>query len=222
MAVASGKASWVDHLISIGLCQKRGPHGLLASYMAAAEGYYNPKSFTGEEDMKVLLLWKLDGNRVAEINYRANNAPSILYLRTRSTVLQIVSSHAQPTVDQICINVKGTFNGVLEVIHGHNHSKWVHTVLMFNELATEKRIHWDLKTNRFLGLYREHAHKTATEFINTDDMEEMFQKLDDESIHHAGEVRSLLPLWKQLLFRFGFKSDLFLGNHWCFGHSVQR
>jgi hypothetical protein len=30
--------------------------------MTAAEGYYNPKSFTEEEDMKALLLWKLGGN----------------------------------------------------------------------------------------------------------------------------------------------------------------
>ena len=45
--------------------------------MAAAKGYYNPKSFTEEEDMKALLLWKLGGNRVAEINHQANNALSV-------------------------------------------------------------------------------------------------------------------------------------------------
>ena len=67
----------MDHLINIGLRQKKGAHGLLASYMAAAEGYYNLKSFTEEEDMKALLLWKLGGNRVAEINHQANNALSI-------------------------------------------------------------------------------------------------------------------------------------------------
>ena len=69
MAIASGRASQVDHLISIGLHQKKGACGLLASYMAAMEGYYNPKGFTEEEDMKALLLWKLGGNRVAEINH---------------------------------------------------------------------------------------------------------------------------------------------------------
>ena len=217
MAVASGKVSRVDRLISIGLRQKKGPRGLLASYIAAAEGYYNPKSFTEEEDMKALLLWKLGGNRVAEINHRANNAPSISYLRTRSTVPQIVPSHEQPTVAQIGVNVEATFDGVLEVIHGQNRSKWVHTVLMFDELATEKRIRWDPKTNRFLGLCREHAHNTATEFINADDMEELFRKLDDGSVHHAGEVRNLLPFSV-----LGSKSDLFIGNHRCFGHSVQR
>jgi hypothetical protein len=100
MAIASGRVSRVNRLINIGLRQKKGAHGLLALYMAAAEGYYNPKSFTEEEDMMVLLLWILGGNRVAEINHRANNAPSISYLRTRSTVPPIVPSHEQPTVEQ--------------------------------------------------------------------------------------------------------------------------
>jgi hypothetical protein len=55
--------------------------GLLASYVAAAKGVYHPKSFNEEEDMKALLMWKLGGNRVAEINHRANGAPSLSYLR---------------------------------------------------------------------------------------------------------------------------------------------
>ena len=38
MEIVSGKASWVDCLINIGLLQNRGAHGLLALYMAAAEG----------------------------------------------------------------------------------------------------------------------------------------------------------------------------------------
>jgi hypothetical protein len=62
MAIASGKISRVDCLISIGLQQKKGPRGLLASYIAAAEGHYNPKSFSEEEDMKSLLMWRLGGN----------------------------------------------------------------------------------------------------------------------------------------------------------------
>jgi hypothetical protein len=159
--------------------------------MAAAEGYYNPKSFTEEEDMKALLLWKLGGNRVAEINHRANNAPSVLYLRTRSTVPPIVPTPQQPTVEEIKANVNATFEGVLDVLHDQNRSNSIHTVLMFDEIAAEKRIRWDPKTNHFLGLCREHTHNTAMEFINEDDMEELFQSLDDRTVHQAGEVRSL-------------------------------
>jgi hypothetical protein len=62
MAIASGKVNWVDRILSISLRQKKGTQGLLASYVAAAEGHYHLKSFTEEEDMKVLLLWNLGGN----------------------------------------------------------------------------------------------------------------------------------------------------------------
>jgi hypothetical protein len=127
---------------------------------------------------------------VAEINHRANNAPSVSYLRTHSTVPPIILSHEQPTVQQVTSNVKATFEGVLDVIHGENCSKIIHTVFMFDEIATEKRIRWDPKTNYFLGLCREHAHHTATEFINEGDMEKLFQMLDDRKVHHAGEVRT--------------------------------
>jgi len=74
--------------------------------------------------------------------------------------------------------------------------KVLHTVLMFDELATEKRIRWDPKTNYFLGVCREHAHKTSMEFINEGDMEELFRFIDAENIHYAGEVR-------MICFRFG-------------------
>jgi hypothetical protein len=176
MAIASGKVSRVDRLISIGLHQKKGARGLLASYMAAAEGVYHPKSFTEEEDMKALLMWKLAGNRVAEINHRANGAPSVSYLRARSTVPPIVPSPRQPTTNEVHKNVEVTFSSVVDVIH---ESKAVHAVIMFDELATEKRIRWDPKSNYFLGVCREHADKTSMEFINAGDMEELFARLDD-------------------------------------------
>ena len=60
MAIARWKASSVDRLISLGLGQKKGgAHGLLVSYLAAADGYYNPMTVMREEDMKALLLWIL-------------------------------------------------------------------------------------------------------------------------------------------------------------------
>lgn len=189
MAIASGKISRVDHLISIGLRQRKGIRGLVALYMAAAEGVYHPKSFTEEEDMKNLLLWRLSGNRVAEINHRANGAQSVSYLRRRSTIPPLIPSHGQPTIEQVQHNVEATLEGVLDVIHSQTVSKTIHAIVMFDELATEKRIRWDPKSNYFLGVCREHAHKTSMEFINEGDMDELFRKLDDGEIHYAGEVR---------------------------------
>ena len=89
-------------------------------------------------------------------------------------------------------------------IHGLVKGTALHTVLMFDEVATEKRIRWDPTTNFFLGVCRQHAHRTSMEFINEGDLEELFQRLnsvvDDEKVHHAGEVRIWfhLEIWFRL------------------------
>jgi hypothetical protein len=62
-------------------------------------------------------------------------------------------------------------------------------VLMFDEIAMEKRLHWDPKTNHFLRFCREHAHKTSMECINEGNLEEAFQSLDKGDVHYAPEVR---------------------------------
>lgn len=71
---------------------------------------------------------------------------------------------------------------------------------MFDEIATEKRMRWDPKTNFFLGLCREHAHNTSTEFVNEGDLMEVFQNIDDGKVHFAGEVSTQAEQWKQILF----------------------
>jgi hypothetical protein len=80
-----------------------------------------------------------------------------------------------------------TYEGILDVVHSR--VKALHTVVMFNELATEKRIQWDSKTNHFLGVCQEHAHKTSLEFVNEGVMEELFRAIDDDEVHYAKEVR---------------------------------
>jgi hypothetical protein len=143
--------------------------------------------------MKALLLWKLGGNRVAQINHRANGAPSVPYLRTHSNVPPIIPSPQSPTIQEVQMNVNVTLHSVLNVVYSHVKVKVLHMVLMFvlmfDEITTEKRICWDPKTNYFLGVCRQHASKTLMEFINEEDLEELYQCLDDGVVHYAGEVR---------------------------------
>ena len=193
MAIASGKTQRVDRVISIGLRQNKGVRGLLASVMAAAHGHYRPKSYSEEEDMNALLIWRLSGNRVAGINQRSHGAPSVSYLRSRSIVPPLIPSYSQPTEEDVQTNVKATLQSVMTEIQSLIKGTALHTVLMFDEVATEKRIRWDPKTNYFLGVCRQHAHRTSTEFVNEGDLEELFRRLnstiDDEKVHYAGEVR---------------------------------
>ncbi|KDR67270.1 hypothetical protein GALMADRAFT_47197, partial [Galerina marginata CBS 339.88] len=188
MAIASGKVNQIDRLLSIGLQQKRGIRGLLSLYFAAADGVYSPKSFTEEEAMKSMLAWRLGGNRIAEINHRSKDEPSLTYLRSHSDVPLLVPSPAQPTIQQVQKNVEASLGGILKEIHSCTSGKVLHTVVMFDELATEKRIRWDPKTNYFLGVCREHGHKTSMEFVNEGDMEELFRLIDNGKVHHAKEA----------------------------------
>ncbi|KAF8173473.1 hypothetical protein BJ912DRAFT_1024864 [Pholiota molesta] len=188
MAISSGEVKRVDRVISIALQQKKGVRGILASVTAAAQGYYQPKSYTEEEDMRALLIWKLSGNRVAEINHRSQGAPSVTYLRTRSIVPPLIPSPGQPKIQEVRKNVKATLESVLDEINSVRTGKVLHSVLMFDELATEKRIRWDPKTNNFLGICRQHAHKTSLEFTNEGDLTELFRHIDSGAVHYAGEA----------------------------------
>jgi hypothetical protein len=79
-------------------------------------------------------------------------------------------------VDQVQSNINATLQGVLDVLHSQVRvgANILHAVVMFDELATEKQVRWDPKTNYFLGVCRQHAHKTLMEFINEGDLEELF------------------------------------------------
>ncbi|KJA17143.1 hypothetical protein HYPSUDRAFT_70894 [Hypholoma sublateritium FD-334 SS-4] len=172
----------VDRVLAIGLRQKKSACSLMAVLSAAAQGFYKPQSYTEEEAMNAILSWRLFGNRCAAINRNSKGAPSVSYLRSRLTVRPIVPSPRKPTAKEVETNVKSVMHKPMAP------GKNIHAVLMFNELATEKRIRWDPLTNCFLGVCRQHAHHASTEFINEDDMVELFQAIDDDEIHHAGEA----------------------------------
>ena len=203
----------LTELSASGFFKKKGARGLLASVFAAAQGHYRPNSYT-EEDMRALLIWRLAGNRVAGIYQKSQGGPSVSYLRTRSIVPAIIPSHEQSSLES-----------VLEIIQKQIGGKVLHTVVMFDELATEKRIRWDLKTNYFLGVCRQHAHKTSMEFINEGDLEELFRRLDSssesEKVHYAGEVRTFL-FSLHLKICFHAEADLFIGHGWHLGDFMQR
>ncbi|KAF8990681.1 hypothetical protein BDQ17DRAFT_1393099 [Cyathus striatus] len=186
---ASGQVHWVDHLIAMCLRQNKGSRGMFTVYIEAAKGVYHPKSFIEEEDMKVILLWQLAGNRVAEINHQASGLPSVSYLHSRSTVPPLIPSSHQPTTNEVQINLDESVHSILKVLKEVVQSAGViHTVLMFDEIATEKQICWDPKTNNFLELCREYLHRTSIEFVNEDDVKELYRSLDNNEVHYASEA----------------------------------
>ena len=67
-----------------------------------------------------------------------------------------------------------------------------HIILMLDEIAVEKRIRWDGKTNQFVGLCREHGKNTNLYFENEKDINMLFKSLKQDveqgGVHYASEV----------------------------------
>jgi hypothetical protein len=170
---------------------------MLAVTLKAASGLYKPKDYQEEDYMRAIVLWKLGGDRIATIAHRAFGAPSVTTLRNQLSIPPIIPSPAMPTFIETSTNVMLTFEGLLDALKLRDGARCVHAVLMFDEIATEKRIRWDPKTNKFLGVCREHGHQISLEFGGEKDMEGLFKALDSGEVHYAGEV------WKQNLILFG-------------------
>ncbi len=190
--IGNGNYTNVERLVRVALSRGRGIRGILEMYEAAARGIYHPKSFTEEEEMLAVLFWRLGGIRLAEIAHRALNLPGMTTIHGHSTVPPIRPSYGLPTVNEIELNIMACFESIrpiLESLRTLPRNQVVHMILMLDEIAVEKRMRWDHKTNFFLGVCREHAHHASLEFCSSEDMDALFKRIDDDEIHFASEVR---------------------------------
>ncbi|KAJ7193500.1 hypothetical protein GGX14DRAFT_378862 [Mycena pura] len=189
-AIGSGVAQNVDRLIRVALRQKRGIRVILRLHDDAARGVYHPKDYTEEDDLRGVLIWKMGGNRLADLAHRALGLPGRTTLRNRLIVPPITPSPGAPQVSEVAQNVDACFAGITDVVAA---KKVVHQILLFDELATEKRIRWDDKTNSFIGVCRQHASKISLQFNSEHDLEELFRALEKTEthaaeVHYAGEA----------------------------------
>jgi hypothetical protein len=188
-AIGSGVAQNVDRLVRVALRQKRGIRAILRLHDDAARGVYQPKDYTEEDDLRGVLIWKMGGNRLADLAHRSLGLPSRITLRSRLAVPPITPSPGIPQVSEVAQNVEACFAGITDVLAT---KKVVHQILMFDELATEKRVRWHDKTNTFIGVCRQHGSKISLRFDSQDDLDELFRALETteprDAVHYAGEV----------------------------------
>ncbi|KAJ7696885.1 hypothetical protein B0H16DRAFT_1903738 [Mycena metata] len=193
VAIGSGDVKRVDRVIAVCVKQKRGIRGMLDAYLRAAKGLWKPAN-SEEEDMFGLAMLKLAGVRVTEIAHRALGLPGVTTLRNRMITPPLTASPGAPQVEEIQKNIEACFGGIVDALAA---KKVVHQIVMFDEIATEKRIRWDPRTNHFLGVCRQHAHHVGLEFNGERDLDELLDALKkkatadgklDSLVHNAGEV----------------------------------
>lgn len=185
VAIANEDVPRVARVIHVALAKKRGVLGILEKVVEAAKGVYRAKKFDEKDRDLGRLLWRIGGDRMGHVASRVLGLPSVSTLRKESAHESVEPSAGVPTRETVAKNTMAALSGIMEVL---KRSTVNHAVLMFDELAVEKRIRWNPRTNEILGLCREHGPKVALEFGNVGDVEEMFKAIDDGDVHFASEV----------------------------------
>ena len=195
LAISSQRIPRVGHVLRVGFRRGASIHTMLELVKKAAEGAYHPKGYDEEEDLQALLFLRLGGARVADVAHRIFGTPGLTTTRARTIVPQILASPSFPTSHEIECNIASSFKAICDIL-GQSMHKRLHAVIMFDEISIEARPRWDDKTNKFLGVCREHGRDTSLEFTSEDDLQVLWEELQCGKIHLAHEVRvDCLCLW---------------------------
>lgn len=171
--------------------QKLGLHAILNTINATLDGTFDPKSYDERDDARGAIMLGLGGTRVADIAHRMFGTPATSTLRQRDTMPRLVLSPSFPMPSEIERNVEACLQSIVEVL---NPLPIVHAVLMFDEIATERRPRWDDTTNRIVGGGRECGSAASVEFRSERDLEMFFDELERGEVRLASEVRQTFSL----------------------------
>jgi hypothetical protein len=216
VALSTQRIPRIDYVLRIGFKWGAGIHSMLETIKKAATGTYHPKGYDEEDDLQALLFLRLGGTRVADIAHHIFGTPSAKTIRTRTTVPQINPSPSFPTCNEIQRNIVASFEGLVDSV-SKSGQKMLHAVAMFDELAIEKRPRWDDKSDKILGICREHGSGTSLDFTTEEDLETLWEELGGGKIHLAHEVcpcllRSLFL--SRLPVPISNISQFVIGNRW--------
>ncbi len=103
--IGSGKVERTERLVRVGLKRRAGIKEMLRMYDRAANKVYRPCSYTEEDYMRTLLLWRLGGQRIGNIAHKALSLPAVNTVRSRSLVPMIEASPGIPQLTTIQKNV---------------------------------------------------------------------------------------------------------------------
>ncbi|TFK79418.1 hypothetical protein K466DRAFT_505593 [Polyporus arcularius HHB13444] len=172
----------VHKVVSIARSNSMSVHAIVARLDQANARVYSSRTYDEIDYQQAYLLWKLGGQRAADLGSRALGLPSLSATRRKFTSSPIIASATFPTVEEMLEN--------LEIILPPSSLTDANAayVIEVDELKTEKRFRWDPWTNKILGVCREHGHLCSLEFHSVDEVRILGDLLCAEQVHAATEA----------------------------------
>ncbi|KAJ6491055.1 hypothetical protein C8R45DRAFT_826083, partial [Mycena sanguinolenta] len=186
MAIASGKILRVANVLAAGYRNGAGTNGLKALCQRAANGEYKPVNDEQENSLAVV-LWRVGGGRLAEIGHRALGLSGLNTLRKNTIIPPLLPSAGRPRAEDIEHNIDACLEALPE--EPDDRPRILHQVLLLDEVSTEKRVRYDDRTNKVVGVCREHGWKLPLVLDTENDLKMLCEGLKEgKTAHIAGEA----------------------------------
>ncbi|KAJ7197097.1 hypothetical protein C8J57DRAFT_1455782 [Mycena rebaudengoi] len=175
VAIGSGKVQKVDRVVHACIRQKRGIRGMLTTYVRAAKGLYNAAN-SDEDDAVGVALMQLGA-------HRALGLPGLTTLRNRMITPPLAPSAGVPQVHEIQQNIDACFAGISDALA---RKRVVHQIVMWDEVATEKRVRHHMPSNKF-------SDRIGLEFNGEKDLDALCDALV-KKMNSEGKMDSLVHI----------------------------
>ncbi|TFK81389.1 hypothetical protein K466DRAFT_578580 [Polyporus arcularius HHB13444] len=182
-AVASSDVhSRVHKVVSVARSNSMSVHAIVARIDQANARVYSSRTYDEIDYQRAYLLWKLGGQRAADLGSCALGLPSLSATRRKFTSSPIIASATFPTVEEMVENLKIVLppSSLVDLTAAY--------VIEVDELKTEKCFRWDPCTNLILGVCREHGHLCSLEFPSVDEVRVLGELLCAKEVHAATEA----------------------------------
>ena len=185
ISIATSNHHCINIIVLNGLQNNASIQTMISKIALAAQGTYQPKSYTQVEYQLTYLLWKFGGPRVANLYARACGGPHTNTVAHHCKVPPLVALHVAPTESQMLQNLNILYPNSPNQLYSSSIQGYS---IVIDEIALEKRLRWDPQTNMIVGVCREHSDECSLNFQTTAEANYLRDKLIDDVVHLACEV----------------------------------
>ncbi|EIW77944.1 hypothetical protein CONPUDRAFT_61354 [Coniophora puteana RWD-64-598 SS2] len=188
MAIASNRIPAINRVLSAAFRRGSSIYQVLQQVDNAAQGVYHPRGYEDEDYLRGLLFLRLGGARVADMAHRTMDTPATSTLRKHTTLPQLQASPGVPTAEEVTHNLDASLSGMHDALGSLTGSGVGHAVLMFDELAVERRLRWCDRTNSILGVARESSAQAGLQFNTMADVDCLLGEIERGEVDMAVEA----------------------------------
>ncbi|KJA13394.1 hypothetical protein HYPSUDRAFT_151636, partial [Hypholoma sublateritium FD-334 SS-4] len=156
---------------------------LLEKVKLAAERKYSPKSYDEAQYQLGYLMYMIGGRAAADLAYTTLGIPSIDTSKRHVSTNPLVSSASFPTRAELLHNLNACYPKPAVAVAGKKGM-----TIQIDEIKVQERLRWDPKSNKILGVCREHSGQCSLDFCSMNQADELLDCLQKDVVHLATEA----------------------------------